>query len=293
MDLKVLEYIIAISEQQSISRAAEQFYLSQADLSRHLKNAEREVGARLFTRIPGGVRLTQAGIIFVNDAHAILHMAAELNDQLTAMRHQKRNLIRVMADTPFHNRFIRLVMPRFRERFPDFTLEIIACNAAQARRALLDGNAELGVFYSTLPQSNDLEYFAFASTDSFLAFPKGYCGRTDLTGLKTALEEGMFIILYPVGSTLRTIQEQQLAVHQILPSQILEGTAQSSIDHISSGQACGILLSSFCTPDIQSNLICGAPFFKVYSVIAYSPNTVLSTANQELMKIIMEEFPVA
>lgn len=291
MDLKVLEYIAAIAQEQSITRAAERFYLSQADLSRHLKNVEREMGAPLFTRTSSGVQPTQAGVIFMNDVQAILYMASELNGRLSAMRHQKHNRIRVMTDASFYNRFIRLVMPRFQSLYPNFLLEVTSCNALQARRALLDGTADLGVFFSAVPRAADLEYLTFSSTDTYLVFPKKFDGQTDASGLKQALESGLLIILHPIGTTMRTIQEQQLASHQIFPTQILEGNVHSSMDHIIKGDACGILPTAFLTSNVISQINVGELFFHLHSIIAYSPNTILSTVTQALMQIIMEEFP--
>lgn len=291
MNTKVLEYILAIAEHQSISRAAEQFFLAQADLSFHLKNVERDLGAPLFDRTSSGMKLTQAGIIFVNDAQMILHMESSLNAALATIRHQQRNRIRVMVDTPFYNRFSRLVVPRFQARYPHHSLEAVNCNASQARRALLDGVADFGLFFSASPQWSHLEYLVFGTAKLLCAFPPEFDGPRDISGLQSAVESGLFIILYPVGATIRVIEEQELAAHEIYPAHILEGDAQNSIRHISSGGVCGILPELFCTPEVRSLIQIGDPFYSIYPVIAYLPTATLSDATQDLMQIIIEEFP--
>ena len=43
-----MEYVIAISEEKSISRAAERLLISQAALSQHVKKLETELDAKLF-----------------------------------------------------------------------------------------------------------------------------------------------------------------------------------------------------------------------------------------------------
>lgn len=292
MNTKVMEYIVAIAQEQSISRAAERFYLSQADLSAHLRNVEKVIGVPLFTRSSAGVKPTQAGIIFINDAQEILHMEKELNSALAKMRQQTRNQIHVMVDAPFYNRFIRMVIPQFSDRCPTFTLEVTNCNAMQARRALLDGSADLGVFYSSAPQVVDLECLSIGTTPVLTAFPKDFTGPADVHGLKKAVKDGMFVILYPVGTTMRAIEEQQLASHQIFPERILEGNNKSSIDHISAGGTCGVLIEPLLPPDIQQQVTLGEPLFEMYSMIAYSPQAALTATHQALMQIIMETFPV-
>ena len=56
MLLKELEYIIAIAEEGSISRAADRLFMAQSSLSEFLKQYEAELGSRLefAPQIPGG-----------------------------------------------------------------------------------------------------------------------------------------------------------------------------------------------------------------------------------------------
>ena len=291
MDTKVLEYIIAIAEENSVARAAERFYLSHQALYRHLKNVEEDLGTPLFIRGPNGMQLTPAGVLFRNDAQAILHAERELEKNMASMRRRQKKLIRLMLDNHLQNRFVRNVIPRFQAIHPDFTLEVSACNALQARRALLESMADLAVFDSISPRSNDLEYLVFSDMELLLAFPRDYDGSADVSGLRLAVERGMFITLFPVGTTARTMEEQQLAAHQIYPTHILEGAVQNSIMHIRDGTACGILPDVFCTPEVRSHIRVGIPFYKVYHVIAYRPDTSPTSAALELMQIIIEEFP--
>jgi DNA-binding transcriptional LysR family regulator len=281
---------VAIAQEQSISKAAQRFYLSQADLSRHLKNVEKEMGAPLFQRVPGGVRPTQAGLIFVSDAQAILHMESELEQSLAAMRHRMKKLIWIMVDSHFQNQFLKHVLPAFQARHPDFTLEISPCNATQARRALLDGQADLALFFSLTPRSGDLEYLSFVDEDMMMVFPQDYRGPTDLAGLRSALDGGMFISLFPVGTTARTMEEQELIARQLYPTHILEGGAQNILMHVKSGDTCGIVPRLFCTPEVRSCLRVGDPLFVSHHVIAYPANAQISPVEQDLMQIIMEKF---
>lgn len=74
MNLQSMEYIIAISEEKSLSRAADRLLLSQAALSQHLKKLEKELDAKLFFRQDGQLLLTDAGRVYVNGARRILNL---------------------------------------------------------------------------------------------------------------------------------------------------------------------------------------------------------------------------
>jgi LysR family transcriptional regulator, hydrogen peroxide-inducible genes activator len=72
MELHQLEYLLAVAEEGSVTRAAESLMLAQPSLSQQLRKLEREVGQPLFDRLPRGVVLTEAGRRLVEDARRIL-----------------------------------------------------------------------------------------------------------------------------------------------------------------------------------------------------------------------------
>lgn len=288
MNTKVLEYIIAIAEEGSISKAAERYYLSHVALSRHLKNIESDLGTPLFQRSPSGMQLTRAGILFVNDARAIIYLERQMEQELATMRQRRKNRIRIMVDTHFYNRFVRLVEPAYRQMHPDSSLEITPCNASQAQRGLLDDAVDLALFDSYTAASEELEYKVLAKVDMLLAFPKDWPHTADLKGLHQAMEGGMFIVLCPLGNTIRTMQEEMLVKEGIFPERILEGGVYNAIQHIQEGNACGILPSVSCSPEVRSKIRVGAPFYSVYNVIAQRPGTRPDRGTQDLISLIFD-----
>src|SRR3954451_9720222 len=70
MNLRQLHYLIAIVDEGSFTRAAEQLLVAQPSLSQQMKSLEQELGGPLLERLPTGVRLTAAGNAFVTEARA-------------------------------------------------------------------------------------------------------------------------------------------------------------------------------------------------------------------------------
>ena len=60
VELRELEYVLAIADTGSISRAAERLYLAQSSLSQFLNRLESNLGVKLFVRTSGGVRPTKS-----------------------------------------------------------------------------------------------------------------------------------------------------------------------------------------------------------------------------------------
>jgi len=77
MELRHLRYFLAVGEEQHYGRAARRLCVAQPALSRQIQDLENEIGVVLFERLPRGVKLTDAGKLFLNDARLILE---EVND---------------------------------------------------------------------------------------------------------------------------------------------------------------------------------------------------------------------
>ena len=143
MNTQVLEYLIAISEEHSLTRAAERFYLSQPSLSHHLANVERELGAKLFRKEGRALWPTEEGVIFINKARAILHAEAQARQQIEALRVQARPCLRLCMDTAEEAWFRQKVQPHL-ERL-QVRIECTRLPAGQALTALEQGEQDLAL----------------------------------------------------------------------------------------------------------------------------------------------------
>src|ERR1700722_13357152 len=79
MELRHLRYFVAVGEEQHYRRAAQRLRIAQPALSRQIQLLEEEIGFKLFDRLPRGVRITDAGKLFLSDARRIL---LDVNDAI-------------------------------------------------------------------------------------------------------------------------------------------------------------------------------------------------------------------
>jgi DNA-binding transcriptional LysR family regulator len=72
MDMRRLEYFVAVAEEGNVGRAARRLHMSQPPLSQRIRELEAELGCLLFERTAQGMRLTQAGTVLLAEAHDLL-----------------------------------------------------------------------------------------------------------------------------------------------------------------------------------------------------------------------------
>lgn len=86
MDLRQLEYFVAIAEEGSFTRAAARVHVVQSAVSAAIKTLERELGATLLDRNSQRVLLTDAGEALLPKAQAVLDAAAEARDAVAQVQ---------------------------------------------------------------------------------------------------------------------------------------------------------------------------------------------------------------
>src|ERR671922_1163408 len=82
IQLMQVEGFLEVARLGSVSRAAEALFITQPTLTARLHGLERELGTRLFTRTPRGMRLTDAGKAWVPYAERAMRALADGRDAL-------------------------------------------------------------------------------------------------------------------------------------------------------------------------------------------------------------------
>jgi len=90
-----LDWLVAIADHQHVSAAAEAVGTTQPTLSRALARCEVELGARLFDRVPDGVRATPAGVLVVDAARDLTSRYRQLVTSLASVLDVETGLVRL------------------------------------------------------------------------------------------------------------------------------------------------------------------------------------------------------
>jgi len=83
MDIRVLEYFLAVAREQTISGAAEALHMTQPPLSKQLKELEEELGKQLFIRGKRRITLTKEGMLLRKRAEEIVSLVEKTKQEVS------------------------------------------------------------------------------------------------------------------------------------------------------------------------------------------------------------------
>lgn len=162
MELRVLNYFLAIAREQSIVRAAESLHLSQPTLSTQIKNLEKELGKQLFIRGTKGTRkvtLTEEGIILRKRAEEILDLVKKTKNEITLNDDIIMGDIYIGAGETDGVRLIAKTTRMLQEHYPGIHYHISSGNASHVMDQLDKGLIDFGIIFGDvdLTKYNSLE----------------------------------------------------------------------------------------------------------------------------------------
>ena len=119
MELRHLRYFVAVAEEENVSRAALKLHVSQPGISRQIHDLEDEIGFQLFERSAKSMRLTEAGKVFLVEAHAVLQHAEDAVNRARTVSGGTSGEINVGYAPSLTVQILPAALRKFQEQFPN------------------------------------------------------------------------------------------------------------------------------------------------------------------------------
>ncbi|HKB91459.1 MAG TPA: LysR substrate-binding domain-containing protein [Opitutaceae bacterium] len=146
MELRHLRYFVAVAEELNFRRAAERMHVAQPSLSKQIKDLEYELSATLLERNTSHVSLTDAGKVFLNEAHELLKRAEHatvLVRETAAGRHGTLTIGNIAA---LSMSVVPEGLAAFRKQFPEVDVTLVeARSPTEHFAALQSGKIQIGL----------------------------------------------------------------------------------------------------------------------------------------------------
>ncbi len=125
MEIRHLKLIKAIVEEGSITKAIDKLHLTQSALSHQLKEAEYQLGTRIFLRVNKKLILTRAGEKLYQTANEILEKIQDTEREIKQMVYGESGEIRISTECYSSYHWLPSVLKQFQLIYPNVELKIV------------------------------------------------------------------------------------------------------------------------------------------------------------------------
>lgn len=252
MNTRQVEYVLAIAEEKSISKAAERLYISQSSLSQALIKLEKELGLPLFIRGKKELTLTDAGDIYIRGAKKVLDIRDETYAAMKKLSSLETKTVSIGIS--FHKGMDRFLIASsiFQKRYLNTELYAIEEQPANLLKMMNAGQLDMSIITLDSLTNVDLPCRVIHREEMLLAIPKAFeggvigpdgCPDLHVLGQKNC-------VLPRRGTTVRSITESILKEKNILPSVTIEiNNIEATLKMIANGSHWSIVPEGFAVPD--------------------------------------------
>lgn len=298
MNLKQLEYIIAIAEEKNITKAADKLFLTQSALNQQLLKLEKELETPLFYRTRTECIPTQAGEIYLTAARKMLQMKEDAYRQIRDIADLKTGQLSVGFTPNRGSRMFSALYPSFHQAFPNVHLTPLELSVRAQEKQIASGILDIG-FVTVFPEQKKsfLSYTALCEEEIFLAVPNGAVlnGKpagewADFASVPLGLLKDLPFVLIYQQSTVRRLVDHLFEEAGFQPNVLFETSSTNTIiTMIQAGICCGFVPASYADPSLEGiRFFCLSSHPKWEVCACFLSRRYLSRAARELISLAAE-----
>src|ERR1035441_3285812 len=228
MELRQLEYFIAVAEEANFTRAAERVHISQSGVSAQIRQLEHDLGATLIDRSGRTASLTAAGAAALGPPRAALASVGAVRQAVDEVNGLIRGRLVVGMVTACTVTSLFDALAAFHLAHPGVEITLIEDNSDRLTERVRTGAADLALIGASGTPPPGLGALPIVSERLVAAFPPGHplAGRSRAT---LADISAYPIVCMPEGTGVRTVFDQACAAKGIPPDIALQASAPGAV----------------------------------------------------------------
>ncbi|MDP7723157.1 LysR family transcriptional regulator [Mycobacterium sp. TY814] len=294
MELRQVEYFVAVASEMSFTRAAERVHVVQSALSSSIAKLERELQVQLFDRSRQQIRLTAAGERFRTHANEVLRVARTAADSVSEFRGSLSGTVEFGSLISFGPMDVARALGEFHSANPfvRLKLRLSQSGASAYLSALLDGSLDLALVSvpNRFPPQLDMQLLFEEPMVFVCRDDHGLAGRKRLRLSDLAGEE---LVSYPPEFGLRRLIDDAFHAVGVKPQTFYEVPAGFAdiADLVVNGLGTTFMPESEARrfPALRSVELSAPVVWQVY--LASPPAGQLTPATARLASVLLEAAP--
>ncbi|MDG1306961.1 MAG: LysR family transcriptional regulator [Porticoccaceae bacterium] len=203
MELRQINYFIAVAETTSLTKAAGRLHIAQPALSQNIKNLEEELDTRLFERSRQGMALTDSGVAFLEHARGLIRQVNRAKESVRDLDDNPSGTVSVAMPASVANVLAVPLFQLLKKNYPAIELNLDEGLTGNIRQAF-----EMGLYDIILGLNED---------------------KTDNLSIERLIREDLYFISQYSGGDRNTaeIDFLDLALYPIIISQVQHSMGQT------------------------------------------------------------------
>ncbi len=297
MDLKQVEYIIKIAEENNISHAAEKLFITQSALNQQLLKLEKELGTPLFHRSRTNWRLTEAGEIYIRNARELLRIKKNTYDQIRDISNAKKGTLSIGLTPGRGITMFGAVYPAFHQKYPDIIVEPMEKRVHELQAMIAENQLDIAFLTLTPDDKTKDNYITLTQEEILLAIPAGHPlseyaappGEPYVTMELSRLRYEPFVLMDKTSS-MRSLAGRIFEESGFRPNVLFETKDNHTITTmIRSNICCGLIPAYYAERNPEGIACFSLPSHPTWQVcVSYKRNRYLSSAAKYFIELARE-----
>ena len=258
-----------VAKHKSFSKAAEELFISQPAVTKHIKELERKVGMGLIQRRRGGFSLTEAGKILFKYTHKISSHLMDIENLLEDLKKDHEGILKIGTTESYSKGLMPKLLSGFQTSFPFMKIALDVGNSEEIEKSLLVYKNDL-VLIAVTKKTSRFESIPFLKEQLVLIVsPNHPLVKRKTVSLKEL--ERYPLIIRAKGSTTRRIILQAFKEVGIHPSLLIEaGSSEFIKQWVSEGKGVSIIVKRTVEDEERRKIIKTIPLLeKLYLQVAF------------------------
>jgi len=243
-----------VAKHKSFSKAADELYISQPAVTKHIRNLELKIGMRLIRRGRGEFALTEAGKTLYRHMQKISSHLMEIENVLGILQKDHHGFLRIGTTESYSKCLMPKLLSGFQTSFPAIKISLDVGNSEEIARNLSTYQNDLAVI-GVMKVPSKFESIPFLKEELVLIVsPKHPLSRRKSVSLKEL--EGYPLIIRARGSTTRRILLQAFKEIGVRPSLMVEaGSSEFIKQWVSEGKGVSVIVKRIVEDEAKRGIV--------------------------------------
>lgn len=241
MEVRQLEYYIAVCDHMNMTKAAASLHVAQPSITNAIKKLEVELDVKLFIRNKKKIEMTDAGRVFYKRCKSILNLMIETKEEMYDFNKNLKGTLSIGIPPMIGTYLFPSIFSAFKKKYPDIELKLYEFGSVETRNLLLKKELDLAIVI-TQDLSESLQAIEISKSKIMLCVNENHALASEASvSFKRLLNEP--VILLKEGFYHREIIMSLYEKHKSHPNIVLSSSQLETIKGmVSQGEGITFLL---------------------------------------------------